>query len=129
MNETVRRAASTVLGVAATAIASYAAFVRWIERRAPRDLAPRPLQALFAAAAGATTIGVTIALLFACGAYEVIARRDAGPAFGVLGVILVAAMLEEITFRGLLSRAWRGGRICGPVAPSVRRIRCSISRW
>jgi uncharacterized protein len=43
-------------------------------------------------------------VLFACGFFQMTSSRGWSAAWGVFGAILVAATLEEITFRGLLFR-------------------------
>lgn len=83
---------------------AYAAFVKFYEKRPIRELAPRWRAILLGAAAGALSIGVTIAILFAAGLYVAESTRAIGPALGLFGMIWTAAFFEEITFRGILFR-------------------------
>ncbi len=88
----------------AVTVLAYAAFVRLFERRSPTELAPRWRWTLVAGLAGAASIGVTILALFTTRHFEVVSVRAPGPAFGVLGVLAIAAFIEEVTFRGILFR-------------------------
>ena len=92
------------IGIFAMMTLSYAGFVRFYERRAPRELAIRPLWTLLAAIAGVVSIGVTIAALYLTRHYEVVATRGLGAAGSVLGTLSVAAVLEELAFRCILFR-------------------------
>src|ERR1044071_3224877 len=83
---------------------SYWAFVRYYERRAAHELSLPWRRILLAAAAGAISIGVTILVLYATGHYRLLSVRGCGPATGVLGTIWIAAVIEEVAFRGLLFR-------------------------
>lgn len=95
----VRRAVIFVVTAAA-----YWAFVRWYERRAVTELHVTWRTLLLGAAAGALTIGAAILLLTVTGHYRVIAIRGLAGTADVLGVIAVAALIEEVFFRGLLFR-------------------------
>lgn len=86
------------------AVAAYRAFVHWYERRPVRELHLAWRALLAGAVAGSLSIGATIGLLLATGHYRVVAIRDPGGAADVLGVIAVAALIEEVFFRGLLFR-------------------------
>lgn len=92
------------LGVFAVAVASYWAFVHWYERRPVRELQIDWRWILAGAVAGALSIALPIALLYATGHYQLTAVRGLSGVGGLLGVILVAAVIEELTFRGLLFR-------------------------
>lgn len=92
------------IGILAAIVLSYWGFVHFYERRVPQDLALRWKWMLLAAGAGAASIGVTILTLFATGYYRVVAYRGIGSAPGVVGVLWVAAVLEEVAFRGILFR-------------------------
>lgn len=92
------------IGMLAAIVLSYWGFVQLYERRVPLELAPRWKWMVLAACAGAASIGVTILVLFATGHYEVVSTRGIGPAGGVIGMLWVAAVLEEIAFRGILFR-------------------------
>jgi membrane protease YdiL (CAAX protease family) len=88
----------------AIVVLSYWGFVHYYERRAARELAPRWGWMLLAGGAGAVSIGVTILALYATGQYQVVSTRGIGPAWGVFGVLWIAAVLEEVAFRGILFR-------------------------
>ncbi|HEX4956310.1 MAG TPA: CPBP family intramembrane glutamic endopeptidase [Thermoanaerobaculia bacterium] len=83
-------------------VLSYWAFVRLYLRRPVRELAPRLPWTLLAGAAGALSIGVTILALFLSGHYLLAGFRGWAQAPDVLGQILVAAVIEEVAFRGIL---------------------------
>ena len=85
-------------------VAAYWAFVHWYERRAVPELHVTWRALLSGAAAGALSIGAAILLLSATGHYRVDAIRGLAGASDVLGVIAVAALIEEVFFRGLLFR-------------------------
>lgn len=88
----------------AAVVLSYGLFVRFYEKRRARELALQWLWIPLAAAAGALSIGVTILALYATGHYQLIAYRGLGQASGVLGLIWIAAVIEEVSFRGILFR-------------------------
>jgi len=90
--------------ILAAAVLSYGAFVRYYERRKAQELALRWRWTVIAGAAGALSIGVTILALYATGHYELIAVRGFGQVPGVLAAIGIAAVLEELAFRGILFR-------------------------
>lgn len=92
------------VGMLSAMVLSYWGFVHFYERRVARELALRWKWMLLAAGAGAVSIGVTILTLFATGHYQVVAFRGFGSAGGVLGMLWVAAVLEELAFRGILFR-------------------------
>jgi hypothetical protein len=92
------------LGISVALVASYAAFARFYERRSPRELAPRGRWILLGAAAGAASIGITIGALYATGHYRLAEYRGWGTAAGILVVIAIAAVMEEIVYRGVLFR-------------------------
>jgi uncharacterized protein len=91
------------------AVLSYWAFVRFYERRAAQELALRWRWIALAAVAGSLSIGVTILILYAAGNYQLISFRGFGQAPGILATIWVAAVLEELAFRGLLFRILEEG--------------------
>src|SRR6185436_13253080 len=76
-------------------VLSYWAFVRFYERRAEQELSLRWRWIVLAAVAGSLSIGVTIMALYATGHYQLVAFRGLGRAAGVLGLIWVAAVIEE----------------------------------
>jgi membrane protease YdiL (CAAX protease family) len=88
----------------AAAVSSYWAFVRFYERRPVVEMSPRWRWILAAAAAGAASIGLTIVFLYATGRYQLAAFRGFDGVAGVLVVIAIAAILEELAFRALLYR-------------------------
>ena len=92
------------VSILAATVLSYWGFVRLYERRRVTELAPRWRWIALAGAAGSVSIGVTILTLYASGHYRLASTRGFGQAVGVLGLILVAAVIEEITFRGVLFR-------------------------
>lgn len=92
------------LGISFALVASYAAFARFYERRSPRELAPRGGWILLGAAVGAASIGITIGALYATGHYRLAEYRGFGTAAGILVVIVIAAVMEEIVYRGVLFR-------------------------
>lgn len=85
-------------------LAGYWACVRWRERRFPTELMPRLRSALLGALGGSLLIGVPIAALLAAGQYRVLGYRGFGEAGGVIGLILVAATLEELFYRAVAFR-------------------------
>ena len=92
------------IGIFAAIVLSYWGFVHFYERRVPQELALRWKWMLLAAGAGAASIGVTILTLFATGHYQIVASRGFGAMGGVVGMLWVAAVLEEVAFRGILFR-------------------------
>ena len=92
-------------GIALAAIGGYWACARWYERRRAEELAISPLRLFLGAVSGPLLISFVTLSLFALGAYEATEYRSVQSALaGVAGVILVAAVLEEIVFRGILFR-------------------------
>lgn len=93
------------VGILLTATAGYWAFVHWHEKRDATELHLRPTPLMLGGASGAALVGLPIAVLFALGVYERVLFRGASPAlFGVAGLISIAAILEELTYRCLLFR-------------------------
>lgn len=92
-------------GIFSFALLGYWGYVRFHEKRAATELRFAPVGILLAAVAGCLMISITLAALFASGNYVMTAWR--GPQFGLLGVacvIGIAAMIEEIVYRGVLFR-------------------------
>jgi uncharacterized protein len=85
-------------------VLSYWAFVRYYERRAAQELSLPWRWILLAAVAGAMSIGVTILALYATGHYQLMSFRGFGETSGILGTIWIAAVIEEVAFRGILFR-------------------------
>ncbi len=81
---------------------SYWAFVRLYQRRAVHELSLRWKWTLLAAVAGALSIGVSIFVLCLSGHYQLVGFRGFAQAPDVLGQILIAAVIEEVAFRGIL---------------------------
>jgi membrane protease YdiL (CAAX protease family) len=92
------------IDIFAVLVLSYWGFVHFYERRPARELAFKWWWMLLAAGAGVVAIGVTILALYATGHYEVVTFRGFGLAGDVLGMLWVAAVLEEVAFRGILFR-------------------------
>ncbi len=91
------------VGVFLCAVLAYCAYVRWMEKRPVAELRLAPRMTVLAGAAGAAMIGACLLALYAAGAYVVTAQRDIDPdLLGVAMVISIAAMLEEIAYRGLM---------------------------
>jgi membrane protease YdiL (CAAX protease family) len=91
------------------AVLSYWAFVHFYERRPAQELALRWRWIALAAVAGAMSIGVTILVLYATGNYQLVSFRGFGQAPGILATVWVAAVLEELAFRGILFRILEEG--------------------
>ena len=90
-------------GVFLCAVLAYWAYVRWVEKRPVAELRLAPRMTVLAGAAGAAMIGVCLLFLYASGVYVATAYRGIDPAlFGVAMVIVIAAVLEEIAYRGLM---------------------------
>jgi len=90
-------------------ILSYWAFVRFYERRAAPELSLPWRWIGLAAVAGSLSIGVTILTLYATGHYQLLSFRGFGQATGILATIWIAAVLEEVAFRGILFRILEEG--------------------
>jgi len=116
-------------------VLSYWAFVRYYEKRKAEELSPRWLWIVLAALAGAASIGVTILALYATGHYQLIAFRGFGPAGGVLAQIWIAAVIEEVLFRGILFRiveeriGTRGALIASALIFSLVHVTNNGVRW
>jgi membrane protease YdiL (CAAX protease family) len=92
-------------GTLHAAVLGYWTYVRFREKRRVSELKVMPLGILVGTASGAALISITTLSLFLLGAYQMIAWRGAQSGLlGVAGVILIAAVLEEIVFRGVLFR-------------------------
>jgi membrane protease YdiL (CAAX protease family) len=98
------------VGIFAIAVTAYWAHVRFVEKRRVAELRPKPLGIVVGGLSGAGLILLAMLVLFASGVYAMTAWR--GPQeglWGIAGVILIAAMLEEIVFRGILFRILETG--------------------
>jgi len=90
-------------GIFLCVLIAYWAFVKFYERRAATELRIAPIGIAAGALSGALLIAIATLPLFAFGVYEVTFYR--GPQSGLLGVaavILIAAFLEEVVYRGVL---------------------------
>ncbi|HSD15744.1 MAG TPA: type II CAAX endopeptidase family protein [Thermomonas sp.] len=93
------------IGILLAAVAGYGTYVRWHEKRRVTELRPPLLALPLGAAGGALMVGLPMALLFAIDAYEPLLFRGASSAlWGVAALIVIAAILEELVYRGLLFR-------------------------
>jgi membrane protease YdiL (CAAX protease family) len=90
-------------------VLSYWAFVHYYERRAAQELAPRWRWIVLAAVAGSLSIGVTILALYATGHYQLMSFRGFAQATRILATIWIAAVVEEVAFRGILFRILEEG--------------------
>lgn len=92
-------------GIFLTLLLAYWAYVRWFEKRAATELRFAPGGIALGATSGALLISITTVSLFALGVYELTAYRGLDSRLlGVAGLILIAAFLEEVVFRGILFR-------------------------
>lgn len=90
-------------GIFLAVLLAYAAWRRWVLPGPGRDLRFRPLAVLGGALGGAAQVSLVTLAGFAAGYYVVVAAPGASPALlGVAGMILVAAFLEEVLYRGVL---------------------------
>jgi membrane protease YdiL (CAAX protease family) len=85
-------------------VLSYWAFVRYYERRKVQELSLRWRWIVLAGVAGSLSIGVTILALYATGHYELVSFRGFNQAAGIFATIWIAAVMEEVAFRGILFR-------------------------
>jgi uncharacterized protein len=93
------------IGVLLFAVLAYWAYVRSVEKRKVNELRLAPIGIVLGGLSGALTILLVMLVLFAAGAYVATSYR--GLQFGLWGaasVIVVAATLEEIAYRGILFR-------------------------
>lgn len=95
------------LAVAATFLLAYLAGARWIERRRPvPELAPRRALPELAAglALGFVLFSATMAILWAMGVYHPAGWGSAKVLAEPLALAVLAGILEELLFRGILFR-------------------------
>ncbi|MGO4221269.1 lysostaphin resistance A-like protein [Lysobacter sp. TAF61] len=95
-------------GILLSALLGYWAYVRFHEKRAASELRFAPAGIALGAVTGALLISVTTLSLFALGNYEVVSVRGMQGVPAIAGAILVAAMIEEIVFRGIVFRTLEG---------------------
>ncbi len=105
-------------GILAFALTAYWAYCRYYEKRSVDELRPALRGIAVGAAVGAGLIALAALVLFATGVYEVTEYRGLQSGlFGVGGFIVVAAVLEELVYRGVLFRtlehAWGTGIALG----------------
>lgn len=95
-------------GIVLCLLIAYVIYARFGERRKLRELRelrPAPLAIAAGALSGALLIALCMLVLFACGAYEMTAFRGWQVGLpGIAAFIMIAALLEEIAYRGLLFR-------------------------
>jgi uncharacterized protein len=92
-------------GVMLFALLGYWAYVRSVEKRKVHELRLAPIAIVFGGVSGALTMLLVMLVLFATGVYVATAYRGLqGGLWGVASVIIVAATLEEIAYRGILFR-------------------------
>lgn len=90
-------------GIFLAVLLAYAAWRRWLLPGPARDLRFRPLAVLGGGLGGAAHISVVTLAGFAAGYYVVVAVPGGSPALvGVAGMIVTAAFLEEVIYRGVL---------------------------
>jgi membrane protease YdiL (CAAX protease family) len=96
-------------GILVVAALAYWAYVRLVEKRPATELRLHLPPVAVGALSGAALILIPMLLLFATGVYEVTAWPGPQPGlWGVAGLILVAATLEEIVFRCIGFRILEG---------------------
>ena len=92
-------------GIFLFAILAYWTYVRLFEKRRASELRIAPLPIALGAISGSLLIAIAMLLMFALGAYDVSAYRGLqGGLLGVAGLIVIAAVLEEIIYRCILFR-------------------------
>jgi uncharacterized protein len=92
-------------GIFLFAVLAYWAYVRFFEKRKVDELRLAPFAIALGGLSGSLLIVISMLLIFACGAYEVTAYQGLqNGLLGVAGLILIAAVLEEIVFRCVLFR-------------------------
>jgi len=92
-------------GVLLSALLAYVVYVRLAEKRRAIELHLAPSGIAIGTVSGALLVSLPLFVLFALGAYEAVAWRGLQSGlFGVACVILVAAVLEELVFRGIVFR-------------------------
>jgi hypothetical protein len=123
-----RRHGTPLLGAAMVAllcVAAYAAASKWIERHSPTELATdRALQeGLAGMALGFVLFSVVMGILWAAGTYRLGGKGAADQIAKGFVLAVLAGILEEILFRGLLFRL--SAKIFGTWGRSCSRQRCS----
>lgn len=96
-------------GIFLFAILAYWAYVKLFEKRRASELRIAPLPIALGALSGSLLIAIALLLMFALGAYDVHAYRGLQDGLlGVAGVIVIAAVLEEVIYRCILFRILEG---------------------
>ena len=96
-------------GIFLFALLAYWAYVRLVEKRRASELRIAPLPIALGAISGSLLIAIALLLMFALGAYDVHAYRGLQDGLlGVAGVIVIAAVLEEVIYRCILFRILEG---------------------
>ena len=94
------------MGLFCCVVLTYWAYVSFYEKRQASELRPAPIRIAAGAFFGAAVITLVSLILFATGVYQLQAYHGFNTALlGVAGVILVAATIEEVVFRGILFQA------------------------
>lgn len=92
-------------GIFVFAVLAYWAYVRFFEKRRAEELHPAPLATAIGALSGSLLIAFAMLTLFAFATYQATAYRGLQPGLlGVAGLILIAAVLEELAYRCILFR-------------------------
>jgi len=96
-------------GIFLFALLAYWAYVRLFEKRRASELRIAPLPIALGAISGSLLIAIAMLLMFALGAYDLGAYRglQAG-LLNVAGLIVIAAVLEEVIYRCILFRILEG---------------------
>ena len=98
------------IGIMFFAVFGYWAYVHFIEKRPVRELRPMPIGIVVGGLTGASLILFAMLLLFAGGVYVTTGFQGLQEdLWGVAGLILIAALLEEIFYRGILFRIFETG--------------------
>lgn len=97
-------------GIFCFILLGYWVYVRCIEKRPVTELRLKPLDIAVGGLSGALLIGFAMALLFAGGAYVATAWRGLQSGlWGVACFIIIAALMEELVYRGILFRILETG--------------------
>ncbi len=98
-------------GIFLFAVLAYWGYVRLVEKRKVGELRLAPLPIALGAMSGSALVAISMLLLFAFGAYEMTATQGLQSGLlNVAGLILIAAVMEEIAYRcilfQILEKAW-----------------------
>jgi uncharacterized protein len=98
------------VGIPLVAVAAYWIYVRLHEKREATELHLQPVRTLLGAAGGVVLVALPITVLFVMGTYERVSFRGFQLALlGIAGLIVVAAILEELVYRCLVFRLLERG--------------------